>query len=69
MARGRRCEHAGRVTETVPVEVRFPVAAVDGLVVTAELRQATVAPQRARFRYIIIAGSFQRTERVTANWP
>ena len=46
----RRCEHAGRVTETVPVEVRFPAAAVDGLVVMAALRQATVAPQRARLR-------------------
>jgi molecular chaperone DnaJ len=46
----RRCEHAGRVTETVPVEVRFPAEMRDGLVVTATLRQAGVVPQRARLR-------------------
>jgi molecular chaperone DnaJ len=46
----RRCEHAGRVTETVPVAVAIPPAARDGLVVTATLRQAGVAPQRARLR-------------------
>ena len=46
----RRCEHAGRVTETVAVEVRFPPPARDGLVVTATLRQAAVVSQRARLR-------------------
>lgn len=46
----RRCEHAGRVTETVAVEVRFPAQARDGLVVTAALRQAAVVAQRARLR-------------------
>ncbi len=46
----RRCEHAGRVTEMVPVEVRFPAETRDGLVVTATLRQAGVAAQRARLR-------------------
>jgi molecular chaperone DnaJ len=46
----RRCEHAGRVTETVAVEVRFPAAARDGLLVTAALRQAAVVVQRARLR-------------------
>lgn len=46
----RRCEHAGRVTETVPVEVSFPAAMRDGLVVTATLRRAGLAPQRARLR-------------------
>ena len=46
----RRCEHAGRVTETVAVVVPIPPAARDGLVVTATLRQAGVAPQRARLR-------------------
>jgi molecular chaperone DnaJ len=46
----RRCEHAGRVTETVPVEVRFPAEARDGLMVTAALRQAAVVPPRARLR-------------------
>ncbi|HVV51911.1 MAG TPA: DnaJ domain-containing protein, partial [Polyangia bacterium] len=46
----RRCEHAGRVTETVPVEVRFPAAARDGLVVTATLRQAGLTTPRARLR-------------------
>ena len=46
----RRCEHAGRVTETVAVVVAIPPAARDGLVVTATLRQASGAPQRARLR-------------------
>ncbi|HLK91918.1 MAG TPA: DnaJ domain-containing protein [Polyangia bacterium] len=46
----RRCEHAGRVTETVAVEVRFPAETRDGLVVTATLRQAGVVSQRARLR-------------------
>lgn len=46
----RRCEYAGRVTQTVPVEVRFPARARDGLVVTVELRQAAVVTQRARLR-------------------
>jgi molecular chaperone DnaJ len=45
-----RCEHAGRVTETVPVAVAIPPRARDGLVLTATLRQAAVAPQRARLR-------------------
>jgi molecular chaperone DnaJ len=45
-----RCEHAGRVTEMVPVEVRFPAQARDGLVVTAALRQAAVVQPRARLR-------------------
>jgi molecular chaperone DnaJ len=46
----RRCEYAGRVTETVEVEVGFPRAVRDGVVVTATLRQAVLAPQRARLR-------------------
>ncbi len=46
----RRCEHAGRVTETVAVVVPIPPAARDGLVVTATLRQASGSPQRARLR-------------------
>jgi molecular chaperone DnaJ len=46
----RRCEHAGRVTETVAVVVAIPPAARDGLVVTATLRQAGGSPQRARLR-------------------
>jgi molecular chaperone DnaJ len=46
----RRCEHAGRVTETVAVVVAIPPAARDGLVVSATLRQASGSPQRARLR-------------------
>jgi hypothetical protein len=46
----RRCEYAGRVTETVEVEVAIPRAVRDGVVVTATLRQAVLAPQRARLR-------------------
>jgi molecular chaperone DnaJ len=46
----RRCEHAGRVTETVAVVVAIPPAARDGLVVAATLRQAGGSPQRARLR-------------------
>jgi molecular chaperone DnaJ len=46
----RRCEYDGRVTEMVPVEVRFPAQTRDGLVVTAALRQAGVDQQRARLR-------------------
>ena len=46
----RRCEHAGRVTETVAVVVPVPPAARDGLVVTATLRQPGGSPQRARLR-------------------
>jgi molecular chaperone DnaJ len=46
----RRCEHAGRVTETVAVVVAIPPAARDGLVLPATLRQAGGSPQRARLR-------------------
>ena len=46
----RRCEHAGRVTETVAVVVAIRTAVRDGLVVTATLRQAGGSPQRARLR-------------------
>jgi molecular chaperone DnaJ len=46
----RRCEHAGRVTETVAVVVAIPPAARDGLVVTATPRQPGGPPQRARLR-------------------
>ena len=46
----RRCEHAGRVTETVEVVIVIPPAARDGLVVTATFRQAGSSPQRARLR-------------------
>jgi molecular chaperone DnaJ len=46
----RRCEHAGRVTETVAVIVVVPPATRDGLVVTATLRQAGGSPQPARLR-------------------
>jgi molecular chaperone DnaJ len=46
----RRCEHAGRVTETVAVVVPVPPAARDGLVVTATPRRAGGSPQRARLR-------------------
>ena len=45
-----RCDHAGRVTETVAVVVVIPPAARDGLVVTATPRQAGGSPQRARLR-------------------
>jgi molecular chaperone DnaJ len=45
-----RCDHAGRVTETVAVVVVIPPAAPDGLVVAATLRQAGGSPQRARLR-------------------
>jgi molecular chaperone DnaJ len=46
----QRCDHAGRVTENVAVVVPIPPAVRDGLVVTATLRQAGGAPQRARLR-------------------
>jgi DnaJ-class molecular chaperone len=46
----RRCEYAGQVTETVEIEVPFPRAVSDGVVVTATLRQAGLAPQRARLK-------------------
>ena len=46
----RRCEHAGRVTETVAVVVVVPPATHDGLVVTATLRQGGGSSQRARLR-------------------
>jgi len=46
----RRCEYAGRVTETVEVEVAFPRAVRDGVVVIATLRKASLGPQRARLR-------------------
>jgi molecular chaperone DnaJ len=46
----RRCQYAGRVTETVEVEVAIPRAVRDGVVVTATLRQAVFEPQRARLR-------------------
>ncbi len=46
----RRCEYAGRVTDTVEVEVAIPRLVRDGLVVTAKLRQAGVAPLLARLR-------------------
>jgi molecular chaperone DnaJ len=46
----RRCEYAGRVTETVDVQVAIPRSVHDGVVVTATLRQAAVAPQQARLR-------------------
>jgi molecular chaperone DnaJ len=45
-----RCEHAGTVTESVPVVVPIPRAARDGMIVTANLRRAGVAQQRARLR-------------------
>jgi molecular chaperone DnaJ len=45
-----RCEHAGTVMDTVPVVVPIPRAARDGMVVTATLRRAGVAAQRARLR-------------------
>jgi molecular chaperone DnaJ len=46
----RHCEYAGRVTETVEIEVAIPRLVRDGLVVTAKLRQAGVAPQLVRLR-------------------
>jgi molecular chaperone DnaJ len=46
----RRCEYAGQVTEIVEVQVAIPRAVRDGVVVTATLRQAGLAPQRARLR-------------------
>jgi DnaJ-class molecular chaperone len=45
-----RCEHAGTVTDSVPVVVPIPRAARDGMIITAELRKAGVAQQRARIR-------------------
>lgn len=45
-----RCEHAGTVTDSVPVVVPIPRAARDGMIVTADLRKAGVAQQRARIR-------------------
>ena len=38
------------MTETVEVEVAFPRAVRDGVVVTATLRKASLGPQRARLR-------------------
>ncbi|HEY6475661.1 MAG TPA: hypothetical protein VI456_03715, partial [Polyangia bacterium] len=46
----RRCEYAGRVTETVEVEVAIPRLVRDGVVVPATLRKASLGPQRARLR-------------------
>jgi DnaJ-class molecular chaperone len=47
----RRCEYAGRVTETVAVVVGIHPSVRDGTVVTTTLRQqAGVTPQRARLR-------------------
>jgi len=48
----QRCQHAGRVTETVAVVVAIPPAARDGLVVPTTLRQAGGSPQRARLRVV-----------------
>jgi len=45
-----RCEHAGTVTDSVPVVVPIPRAARDGMVITANLRKPGVAQQRARIR-------------------
>jgi molecular chaperone DnaJ len=45
-----RCEHAGTVTDLVPVVVPIPRAARDGMIITASLRKAGVAQQRARIR-------------------
>lgn len=45
-----RCEHAGTVMEAVAVVVPIPRAARDGMIVTANLRRAGVAQQRARLR-------------------
>jgi molecular chaperone DnaJ len=45
-----RCEHAGTVMESVAVVVPIPRAARDGMIVTANLRRAGVAQQRARIR-------------------
>ncbi len=45
-----RCEHAGTVTDSVQVVVPIPRAARDGMIVTANMRRAGVAAQRARIR-------------------
>jgi molecular chaperone DnaJ len=45
-----RCEHAGTVTDSVAVVVPIPRAARDGMIVTANLKRAGVAQQRARIR-------------------
>jgi molecular chaperone DnaJ len=45
-----RCEHAGTVTDSVAVVVPIPRAARDGMIVTANMRSAGVAQQRARIR-------------------
>jgi molecular chaperone DnaJ len=45
-----RCEYAGTVTDSVAVVVPIPRAARDGMIVTANLRRAGVAQQRARIR-------------------
>jgi molecular chaperone DnaJ len=47
-----RCEYTGRVTEVVGVQLSIPPAARDGAIVTATVRQAGVAAQRARLRVV-----------------
>jgi hypothetical protein len=45
-----RCEHAGQVTEPVPVRVVIPARAHDGLAVAAVPARAGAPPQRVRLR-------------------
>jgi molecular chaperone DnaJ len=46
----RRCEHDGQVTEAVPVRVRIPAAARDGLMLGAAAGRPGAPPQRVRLR-------------------
>jgi molecular chaperone DnaJ len=45
-----RCEHAGQVTEAVPVRVPIPAAARDGLLISAAVGRPGAPPQRVRVR-------------------
>jgi len=45
-----RCEHAGHVTEPVPVRVAIPRRAHDGLTIAAVASRAGAPPQRVRLR-------------------
>jgi DnaJ-class molecular chaperone len=46
----RRCEHAGRVTDTVPVQVTIPPAARDGIFLSTTVHVAGATPPRTRLR-------------------
>ena len=46
----RRCEYEGQVTEAIPVRVRVPAAARDGLLIGAPVGRPGAPPQRVRLR-------------------